>query len=154
MDWKSAIREERAETMSIVALLFSFATIAEVLIGRSKAVRAHMLWILYLAEIVARRLVTGVENPHGDLFLVPFTGSNPEDAQRLARSFRALACELEHQAEQLALACNGGDERRRPRQFDAFLKLELNILLSALQAFTSPPFQAYAARAGPLPRAS
>lgn len=105
MDWKLAIEAERAMLKSVVALLFALADLAERAAGRSRAVRAFVLWILRRAELVARDLVTGESAPV--VFRQP--GNSSAEAMRLAQDFRELARELECQ---IALAFADEDLRQ------------------------------------------
>ena len=57
MDWKLAMREERAALKRIVALLFALADLAESAGRRSTLVRRFVIWVLRQAETVARDFV-------------------------------------------------------------------------------------------------
>jgi HAMP domain-containing protein len=92
MEWKQAIREERAALGRIVALLIALAGLAERAAGRSAIVRALVLGFLRRAEIVAREFVDG------DLTSIPPADGTPADALRLAASLRALAGQVDRQA--------------------------------------------------------
>jgi hypothetical protein len=99
MDWKRAIEEERAALMRLVALLHALARLAEIVAGRSPAVRGFVLWLLRRAAAAARDFVSGDADlpaaatpPHT---ATEPAGVRPEDAIDLAETFRALAWQLE-----------------------------------------------------------
>ncbi|CAG1005174.1 MAG: hypothetical protein F9K19_06615 [Rhizobiaceae bacterium] len=146
MEWKQAWQEERAALMRLVALLNAFAGLAERAAGRSAFVRGIVLWILRRAEAIAREFVTGEEDlPHhaAPPSAAPdptgnTAGNRPEDALRLAETFRALAFELEAQ---IALLCTPGDGRSG-RTEGSFSTRRAATMSAALSAFVS--------RAGPL----
>lgn len=87
MDWKLAMEVERAALERLAALLFALADLAERAGGRSPLVRGFVLWVLFPAETMARSLLPGFPAPVPDC---P-AGKSPEDAVRLALSFRSLA---------------------------------------------------------------
>lgn len=83
----------------IVALLFSFACLAERLCAAPSFVRGLVLGILARAETVAREFVVGMAQDHDVHARLPAPhampaiclGDSRADAMRLARIFRALA---------------------------------------------------------------
>ena len=102
MDWKQAIREERAMLTRIVALLLALADLAELASCRSRAVCRWMLFILRPAETAAWTLAAC---PSGALPApVAPSGDASADMMLLARRFRELARILDRQA-QLAFSC-------------------------------------------------
>ena len=109
MEWKQAIEEERAVIGRIVALLVALAGLAELAAGRSAIVRGFVLWLLRHAEAVARDFVEGGEDVPSAELPMPPAGNGPEDAMRLAASFRALARQLKRQAR--LLRAPSGDDR-------------------------------------------
>ncbi|WP_367955312.1 hypothetical protein [Aquibium pacificus] len=79
----------------VIALLVSFAALAERAAGRSAPVRCFVLWILRRAEAVAEEFVfdaAGVPQP--SLEGIASAGNDPDDALRLAARFYALATAL------------------------------------------------------------
>lgn len=72
-----------------VALLFSFAAMAERAAARSFLVRCFLLWILRSAEGPAWRYVTGADGPLPGHFTLQRNSS--AEALHLARTFRHLA---------------------------------------------------------------
>ena len=96
MDWKRACEEERAALKRIAALLFAFAGLAELASFRSPAVLGFVLWLLRHAEAVAWDFVG--DAPGMPPMAIGQAGNRPEDAMRLAASFRALARQLDWQA--------------------------------------------------------
>jgi hypothetical protein len=97
MDWKLAVKEERAALKRIVALLFALADLAESASRRSRIVRRFVIWVLRRAETVARDYVIGEDMPPAAMPVGP-AGNGPADAMRLAENLRDLACELALQA--------------------------------------------------------
>jgi hypothetical protein len=114
MDWKLAMREERAALMRIVALLFSLADLAESASRRCRPVRRFVLWLLRPAESLARDFVIGEQDAPPVSMPVSPAGDDPADAVHLAENFRDLACELDYQA-RLAFAIPDGAGRGLPR---------------------------------------
>ena len=103
-------------TRRIIALLVSLAVLAERVADRSSLVRWLVLWILRRAETVVEDFVfdeTGMPPPALDG--IALAGNGPDDALRLAASFRALAAAL---CALLPLACMFG--RRPARRSFAF----------------------------------
>lgn len=92
-----ARRDDHIMLMRIIAILFSFAVMAERLIGAPSIVRRLVLYLLRAAETVARGLLAGEAGTRGLRGLPSrkrFDGFGPEDALHLARCFRALALAL------------------------------------------------------------
>lgn len=131
MDWKLAMEEERAMLKRIVALLFALADLAESASGRSRPVRAFVLWLLRPAEAVARDFIIGSEMSP-TLMPVSPTGDGPADALRLAQSFHDLACELECQAS-LALAIQEDVSQTGLERFGADRLLDIGDFLNTLR---------------------
>jgi len=129
-DWKSAIKEERAALMRIVALLFSLADLAESASRRCRLVRRFVLWLLRPAENLAWDFVIGTEPPAA---LMPPAGDDRADAMRLAESFRDLACELECRA-RLALAIQDGAGQGGLSRFSAYRTLDADHFLNTLRS--------------------
>jgi len=98
MDWKLAMKEERAAMQPIVALLFALADLAESASRRSGIVRAFVLWVLRWAETVAWDFIIDPAEPPPCSKAIGPAADSPAEALRLAQSFRDLACELDHQA--------------------------------------------------------
>ncbi len=93
MDVHAATRDDRT-LRRIVALLVSFAILAERVADRSGLVRLLVLWLLRRAAAVAEEFVfeeTGMPLP-AEGFAAP--GNGPEEALRLAAHFRVLAAAL------------------------------------------------------------
>lgn len=97
----------------VIALLFSFAVLAERSAGRSSLVRWFLLWILRRAETAAEAFVFD-ETGLPPLVLEGFApvGNGPDDALCLAARFRALAAAL-----RALLPIGHGPGRRRRRGF-------------------------------------
>ena len=94
MDGQAARGGERI-LRRIIALLVSLAVLAERAAERSLPVRWLVLWILRRAETVVEDFVfdeTGMPPPALDG--IALAGNGPDDALRLAASFRALAAAL------------------------------------------------------------
>ena len=101
MDWIRAIEQERAALGRIVALLLSFADLAERAASRSTVVASLVLWFLRQAETVARDFVDGGSDvPSASMPIVP-PRAGLLDAMRLAVSLRALARQIDGQARRL-----------------------------------------------------
>ena len=136
MDWKLAMKEERAALKRIVALLFALADLAEHAGRRSTLVRRFVIWVLRQAETVARDFVIGAEAPPVFMAIGP-ASDGPADAMRLAQCFRELARELDRQA-RLAFAVQGGlpdhAGQARMARFGAFRPLDTNDFLNALRS--------------------
>ena len=126
-DWDEAMEEERAMLNGIVALLFSFARMAERACNRSGIVRIVLLQILRYAEKAAWTLVPDAFIDDEDVrealeFAPPAyidafqAGGGRAEAMRLALSFRFLARELSCQAAALTPYdedCEPAGPRRR-----------------------------------------
>ncbi len=97
MDWKQAIREERAMLKRIVALLLAFADLAELASGRSLVACRSMLLLLRPAEIIAREFVVGTSDAWP--MEVVRSGDARADMVHLAMRLRELACLLVYEAE-------------------------------------------------------
>lgn len=101
MDWNLAKEDNRRMLKHIVALLFSFAGLAQRLSGLPRPVRAFVLRILRSAEAVARDIVFGMALDYGVSAPLPACfdalqdGDSPADAMRLAHCFRVLALLLD-----------------------------------------------------------
>ena len=79
----------------IIALLVSFAALAERAAGRSAPIRCFVLWILRRAEAVAEEFVFNAAGvPQPALERTASAGNGPDDALRLADRFYALAAAL------------------------------------------------------------
>jgi hypothetical protein len=81
----------------IIAVLFAMAVLAERSIGDPPHLRRLVLFLLRPAEAVARGLLAcnaGERSLRSLPYPTPFDGDAPEDAWRLALSFRALALAL------------------------------------------------------------
>ena len=90
-----AAKDDGRMLRRIIALLVSFADLAERAAGRSAPVRCFVLWILRWAEMVAEEFVfdaAGVPQPA--LEGTASAGNGPDDALRLAARFYALAAAL------------------------------------------------------------
>ena len=127
MDWSSVTEEEdRRMLKGIVALLLSFACLAERACAAPSFVRRLVLAILTRAEAVAREFVTGMAMDRDVPARVPasqaMTAVCPSDgradAMRLARAFRALAVVLARLASR-----NSGDRLRRNERAGAISSL-------------------------------
>ncbi len=93
MDVHAAMRDDRV-LRRIVALLVSFAALAERAADRSALVRLLVLWLLRRAAAVAEEFVfeeTGMPLPDEGFAAA---GNGPEEALRLAAHFRVLAAAL------------------------------------------------------------
>ena len=119
MDWSWVTEEEdRRMLKGIVALLLSFACLAERACAAPSFVRRLVLAILTRAEAVAREFVTGMAMDRDVPARVPasqaMTAVCPSDgradAMRLAQIFRALAVLLARLADR-----NSGDRPRRSK---------------------------------------
>jgi len=113
VDWKLAMEEERAALKRLVALLLALANLVDCASRRPALVRKFVFWILHHAEGVAWDFVVGESVPPA---VMPGCGDSPAEAARLARSFRALARELDRQtrwffAAQCGVPDNGGQAR-------------------------------------------
>lgn len=102
----------------IVALLLSFACLAERLCFAPSAIRGLVLRILCHAETVAREFVAGMARDRGVPARIPVdndTSTNcvhdsRADALRLARTFRALAVLLARLANRNSCDCRRRDK--------------------------------------------
>jgi hypothetical protein len=121
MDWKEAIREERAALQGIVALLFSLADLAELACGRSRVLCGFLFWLLHPAETAASAFI---DLPRE----TARSGDVRADMMRLAASLRELASLVKAQADLIFSAPDGsgdpGDRHssiaaRAPRIVDA-----------------------------------
>lgn len=137
MDWNSAMEDERRMLKGIVAMLFSFAVLAENLRGRSRPVRGFILWVLRIAEDIAREFVLATADDHGASAHLPSAlvmpamqgGDGPADAIRLAQSFRALAILLDR------VASRGfGRRKRRAAQASFAARGRMMLALQCLVA--------------------
>ncbi len=92
MDWKQALKDERATLMRIIALLLALADLAERASLRSGAACGLMVWILHPAAATVLAYLDGRSE-------MPFrSGDVREDLLALALCFRQLALVLSHQA--------------------------------------------------------
>ena len=133
MDWKLAMKEERAALKRIVALLFALADLAEFAGRRSPLVRRFVIWVLRQAETVARDFVIGEpEMPTSSMPAGPADDS-PAEAMRLAQSFRDLARELDRQAK-FAFAIQDDAGQIGLVRSGTFRPLDLNDFLNALRS--------------------
>jgi len=131
VDWKLAMKEERAALKSIVALLFALADLAESASRRSGLVRAFVLWVLRQAESVAWDFII---DPVEASSATPgvSAGDSPAEAMRLAQSFRDLARELDRQSK-FAFAVPDDAGQAGLSQFGAFRPIDTHDFLSALR---------------------
>lgn len=118
MNGKAEIETERDGLKRIVALLFSFACLAERAAGRSYPVRCLVLWLLRRAEIIARDWIAeGSPDAMQSTAPVAVLHRNSRaEAMHLGRAFRALAHILRrelHLEERLARRLMRGKARRR-----------------------------------------
>lgn len=127
MDWSAVTEEEdRRMLKGIVALLLSFACLAERACAAPSFVRRLVLAILTRAEAVAGEFVTGMAMDRDVPARVPASqamtancpGDGRADAMRLARAFRALAVVLARLASR-----NSGDRLRRNERAGAISSL-------------------------------
>lgn len=132
VDWKLAVKGERAALMRIVALLLALADLAESTTRRCRPVRSFVLWLLRPAESLAWDFVVGAERPAA-LMPIGRAGDDPADAMRLAENFRDLACELEFQA-RLAFAIRDGAGQGGPPPFGACRTLDMDEFLNSLRS--------------------
>ncbi len=94
MDGHAATGDERM-LRRVIALLVSFAALAERVSARSSPVRWFVLWILRRAETVAEEFVFDAAGmPPPALEGLAAVGNDPDDALRLAARFYALAAAL------------------------------------------------------------
>lgn len=133
VDWKLAIKEERAALMRIVALLCSLADLAESAGRRCRPVRGFVLWLLRPAESLARDFVMGEQDAPPVSMPVGPAGGSRADAMRLAENFRHLACELECQARLTFAIRDGAGQGGLPR-FGACRPFDANDFLNALRS--------------------
>ena len=85
---KAEIETELEMMKGIVAMLLSFARLAELVSRAPYPIRSFVLWLLRRAETVAREWVDGPEDFWPDAIRA---GNDRADALDLAASFRALA---------------------------------------------------------------
>ncbi len=111
MDWKLAMEEERAALKRMVALLFALADLAQSASRRSPLVRRFVIWLLRRAETATREFVAGEPEALASMPASAFSDgpTDPDEAMRLALSFRILARELRRQAK-FAFAVEGGND--------------------------------------------
>ncbi len=138
MDWKLAIKEERAALKRIVALLFALADLAQSVSRRSPRVRRFVIWVLRQAEIVAWDLVIGQPEAPAPMPPSLFSDSlaDPDEAMRLALSFRDLARELRRQAKFAFAAQDRIDDdagQSGLARFGAFRLLDTHNFLNAFR---------------------
>ena len=137
MDWKLAMKEERAALKRIVALLFALADLAQSSRSRSTLVRRFVIWVLRQAETVARDFVIGAAEAQSSLMPASPASDSPAEAMRLAQSFRDLARELDRQSK-FAFAVQGGPPdhagQARMARFGALRPLDTNDFLNALRS--------------------
>ena len=139
MDWKRAMKEERAALMRIVALLNALAGLAERAASRSPAMRGFVLWVLRHAEAVARDFVAGGPDALIASLRVEPAGARPADAMRLAASLRALARQLARQARQMFSACGERGAGTEPPLFGWMPAMrDVASVLPMLAAFAWP----------------
>ncbi len=94
MDVQAAMVDERM-LRRVIALLVSFAAMAEQAATRSAPVRWFVLCILRYAATVSEDYVFEAAGmPHSDLDVIASDGNEPDDALRLAARFYALAAAL------------------------------------------------------------
>lgn len=92
MDWRQALRDERATLKRIIALLLALADLAERSSLRSRAACALMVWILRPAAAAVLAYLD-------DRSEMPFrSGDVREDLLAMALCFRELALVLSQQA--------------------------------------------------------
>lgn len=87
-------RKDRQARQRIVALLFSFAALAEYAGTRACPIRVAVVWLLRAVESIALDFVVAVAEEsgvHPGLAVPPHAHDIADDAGRLARSFAALA---------------------------------------------------------------
>jgi hypothetical protein len=93
MDGNAEIETERDVLKRIVALLFSFAGLAERVSRRSYPVRCLVLWVLRRAEMIARDWIA--EGGSDEMQLNPpiavLHRNSQAETMQLAQSFRVLA---------------------------------------------------------------
>jgi hypothetical protein len=94
-----AIETEREMLKRIVALLFSFAGLAQRASGRSYPVRCLVLWALRRAEVVARDWITegSAEDLQWNSPISVLHRNSRVEALHLAQNFRALAHALKRE---------------------------------------------------------
>ena len=93
MERKAEIETERDFLKRMVALLLSFAGLAERASVRSYPVRCLVLWILRRADAVARDWLAsdGAEDMQSNSSVAVLHRNSQAEAKYLAQSFRALA---------------------------------------------------------------
>ena len=132
MDWKLAMKEERAALKRIVALLFALADLAESAGRRSSLVRRFVIWVLRQAETVGRDIIIGAAEAQSSLMPASPASDSPAEAMRLAQSFRDLAGELDLQSKFVfAIQHDAGEAGLM--QAGAFRPLDMRGFLNALQ---------------------
>jgi hypothetical protein len=136
MDWKLAIKEERAALKRIVALLFALADLAESACNHSRLVRRFVIWVLRRAETVAQDLVGEPQGPA--VMPVGSARDSLADAVRLAQRFRDLAYELDRQA-RFAFAVHDNAEPVGVVRFGARQACDLYDFLKTMQRLASAP---------------
>jgi hypothetical protein len=137
MDWKRAVKQERAALMRLVALLGALAGLAELAATRSPAMRGFVLWVLRHAEAAARDFVA--DGPDAQIAFMPAepSGNRPADAMRLATSLRALAWQIERQARLMPGIYGAGSTRTEPPPFGRMPAMR-DVAVSMLAAFALP----------------
>lgn len=114
MDWNRQDRESHRDALrNIVALLLSFASIADRLPALPDAIHAFLLGLLLQARGAGRSFVIAEVNNHGapakvQACLIPaliLAGDDSHDAAHMALTFRALALTVAAMLESLADAC-------------------------------------------------
>ncbi len=133
MDWKLAMKEERAALKRIVALLFALANLAESASRRSQRIRRFVIWVLRQAEAVARDFIIGEPEMPTALMPVRPADDSPAEAMRLAQCFRDLARELDRQAK-FAFAIQDDIAQAGLPRSGAFRPLDLNDFLNTLRS--------------------
>lgn len=132
VDWKLAMKEERAALMRLVALLLSLADLAQSASRRCRLVRGFVVWLLRPAESLAWDFVVGA-GPSGALMPIGPVGGDPADAMRLAENFRHLACELECQA-RLAFAIHDDAGQGDLSSFSVYRTVNADDFLNSLRS--------------------
>jgi len=154
MDWKLAMKEERAALKRIVALLFVLADLAEAASRRSPLVRRFVIWLLRRAETVAQDLIVGEPEAPASMPVSLFRDrpADPAEAMRLAQSFRDLARELDRQAKfAFAVQDRIDDDFKQSSltRFAAFRLLDMRDFLDTLRLAVAPIARPAAYATGP-----
>lgn len=119
MNGEAEIEAEREVLKRILALLFSFAYLAERAARRSYPIRCLVLWALRRAEAVARDCIGdgGAEDLHWNTPIAVLQRNSQAEALHLAQRFRALAKALKREIrleEQFARSFMRGKTNRAP----------------------------------------